>query len=231
VSSLETTRYFRKWVGIALLIGIVAGLGALVVSTAIHYAILLFLGMGVGYLPPDTASEGTIGILPIGRPWALPLITAFGGFLSGLIVLSFAPDAEGHGADGMDSAIGSIHSHQGRMRSRVPVVNVIASALTIGSGGSAGREGPTAQLSAGFGSILADVLHLNDDDRRTAVVVGIGAGIGAIFRAPLGGAVLGPRFSTSKILRSRHLSPRSSLRSSATPSTGRSPALLRSSVI
>jgi CIC family chloride channel protein len=185
--ALETTRYIRKWIGIAVLIGIVAGVGALVFSAAIHYATLLFLGMGALYLPPDPAGEGTTGILPIGRPWVLPLITALGGLLSGLIVFTFAPEAEGHGTD---SAIGAIHFRQGRMRARVPLIKVIASAITIGSGGSAGREGPTAQISAGFGSILGDFLHLSDDDRRTAVAVGIGAGIGSIFRAPLGGAVL-----------------------------------------
>ncbi|MGH3560624.1 MAG: chloride channel protein, partial [Mycobacterium sp.] len=65
-----------------------------------------------------------------------------------------------------------------------------ASALTIGSGGSGGREGPTAQISAGFGSLLTRRLNLSDADGRMAVALGVGAGIGAIFSAPLGGAVL-----------------------------------------
>lgn len=185
--AVETTRYIRKWIGIAVAIGIVAGVGAIVFMAAIHYATLLFLGLGANYLPPSPAGEGTTGIMPIGRPWALPLITALGGLLSGLIVFTFAPEAEGHGTD---AAIAAIHFHRGRIRARVPLIKVIASAITIGSGGSAGREGPTAQISAGFGSLLGDVLHLSDDDRRIAVAVGIGAGIGAIFRAPLGGAIL-----------------------------------------
>src|SRR5262249_27775771 len=67
---------------------------------------------------------------------------------------------------------------------------LIASAITIGTGGSGGREGPTAQMSAGFGSILSDWLGLNAQDRRIAVCVGIGSRIGAIFRAPLGGALM-----------------------------------------
>jgi H+/Cl- antiporter ClcA/CBS-domain-containing membrane protein len=70
-------------------------------------------------------------------------------------------------------------------------VKIVASAITIGSGGSAGREGPTAQISAGFGSFLARLLDLDARDARIAVAVGIGSGIGSIFRAPLGGAVLG----------------------------------------
>jgi chloride channel protein, CIC family len=70
------------------------------------------------------------------------------------------------------------------------LVKLIASALVIGSGGSAGREGPTAQISAGFASLLTRRLHLSDDDGRILVALGVGAGIGAIFGAPLGGAVL-----------------------------------------
>ena len=69
-------------------------------------------------------------------------------------------------------------------------VKLIASAITIGSGGSAGREGPAAQISATFGSVLATWLGLSAQDRRVAVAAGMGAGIGAIFRAPLGGAVM-----------------------------------------
>jgi CIC family chloride channel protein len=70
------------------------------------------------------------------------------------------------------------------------VVKTISSALTIGSGGSGGREGPAAQISAGFGSMLTRWLDLSDEDGRIAVSLGIGSGIGAIFGAPLGGAVL-----------------------------------------
>ncbi len=76
------------------------------------------------------------------------------------------------------------------IRSRTPLVKLAASAITIGSGGSAGREGPTAQIGAGFGSFLSRRLHLSAKDRRIAVAVGIGAGIGSIFKAPFGGAIM-----------------------------------------
>ncbi|MGH2856584.1 MAG: chloride channel protein, partial [Solirubrobacteraceae bacterium] len=84
-----------------------------------------------------------------------------------------------------------VHRGPKSIRARVSLVKIIASAITIGSGGSGGREGPTAQISAGFGSLLARWLRLSPSDARIAVTVGIGSGIGAIFRAPLGGAVLG----------------------------------------
>jgi CIC family chloride channel protein len=101
--------------------------------------------------------------------------------------LLLAPEAEGHGTD---AAIEAFSWKAGQIRARIPPVKLIASAITIGSGGSAGREGPTAQISAGFGSLLSDVLKLEPNERRILVAVGIGAGIGAIFRAPLGGALL-----------------------------------------
>ena len=79
---------------------------------------------------------------------------------------------------------------RGGSAARIPLIKLVSSAITIGSGGSGGREGPTAQIGAGFGSFLARVLDLDARDARIAVATGMGAGIGAIFRAPLGGAVL-----------------------------------------
>jgi H+/Cl- antiporter ClcA len=104
-----------------------------------------------------------------------------------LVVYRFAPEAEGHGTD---AAISAVHHNPRGVRFRAVVVKIVASALTIGSGGSGGREGPTGQISAGFGSLLARVLDLEPADGRIAVATGIGSGIGAIFGAPLGGAVL-----------------------------------------
>ena len=83
-----------------------------------------------------------------------------------------------------------MHTDPRAIRVRAVLVKMVSSALTIGSGGSAGREGPTAQISAGFGSLLTRRLDLSDEDGRIAVSLGIGSGIGAIFGAPLGGAVL-----------------------------------------
>ncbi|MGZ3644992.1 MAG: chloride channel protein, partial [Ktedonobacteraceae bacterium] len=185
----ETPRYLLKWLFISTLIGLVAGVGAIVFTLAIKLATQFFLGRLVGYLPPDPAGEGTMGVMPLwaaARPWLLPVITTVGGLLAGIIVFSLAPEAEGHGTD---AAISAFHRDT-PIRARIPLVKLVASAITIGSGGSAGREGPSAQISAGFGSILGNLLHLDTQDRRIAIATGIGAGIGSIFRAPLGGAVL-----------------------------------------
>lgn len=104
-----------------------------------------------------------------------------------MLVTKLAPEATGHGTD---EAIEAVHGDPRAIRFRAVLVKMVASALTIGSGGSGGREGPTAQISAGFGSLLTRRLRLSDEDGRIAVALGIGAGIGAIFAAPLGGAVL-----------------------------------------
>ncbi len=185
----KSPRYLLKWVFISTLIGLVAGVGAIAFYSAIQFATTVLLGKLVGYLPPTPSGEGNGGAMPFwsaARPWLLPLVTMGGGLLSGLIVFKLAPEAEGHGTD---EAIKAFH-HGTTIRARVPLVKLVASAITIGTGGSAGREGPAAQISAGFGSILASALKLNQQDRRIALATGIGAGIGAIFSAPLGGAIL-----------------------------------------
>ena len=186
-TGFETERYLAKWLCISTAIGIVAGLGAIAFMQAIEWVTRVGLGGIVGYMPPSPIGEGNVGLEPMARPWLLPLVTAVGGLLSGALVFWLAPEAEGHGTD---AAIDAIHHKSGRIRARIPPIKLIASALTIGTGGSGGREGPTAQISAGFGSMLAQWIGLSAHERRIAVAVGMGAGIGAIFRAPLGGAVM-----------------------------------------
>jgi len=165
----------------------VAGAGSIIFYLAIKWATWLMLGIGAGYIPPTPAGEGQTVLAPITRRWVIPLITTLGGLISGLLVFKLAPEAEGHGTD---AAVNSFHNKDGFIRRRVPFVKLIASAITIGSGGSAGREGPVALIGAGFGSTIADFLKLSTRDRRIALAIGIGAGIGSIFKAPLGGAIL-----------------------------------------
>ena len=186
-AGFESSRSLTKWLLVSSAIGVVAGVAAIVFDAAIRWVTEFFLGTIVGYMPPAPAGEGLTVVMPMEHPWRLPLVTTLGGLLSGLIVFKLAPEAEGHGTD---AAIAAIHHHEGRVRARIPPIKLVASAITIGSGGSAGREGPTAQISAGFGSLLAGWLGLDVADRRIAVAAGIGSGIGAIFRAPLGGALL-----------------------------------------
>ena len=194
-----------RLLGLAILVGIVAGLGAIVfyLATRIveHYA----LGTIVGYHQPvRPGGESELGWLPVWvtafRPWLLLIVPTVGGLLSGFLVYTFAPEAEGHGTD---SVIDAYHRKQGQIRPRVPLIKIIASAITIGTGGSGGREGPIAQIGAGFGSLLASSLRLSVADRRTLMAAGMGAGIAAIFRAPLAGAL----FAAEVLYRSPEFEP------------------------
>ncbi len=182
--------YFQRWLVLGALIGVVAGVGAIIFASLIQLCShLLLTGIG-GFTPPAPAGEGAAASVSTGvltHRWLIPVVTTLGGLLTGLIVFTLAPEAEGHGTD---AAIEAVHEKGGRIRTRIPLIKMVASAITIGSGGSAGREGPTAQISAGFGSLLGDLLHLDEHDRRIAVAAGIGSGIGAIFKAPFGGALL-----------------------------------------
>ncbi|MGA9874780.1 MAG: chloride channel protein [Solirubrobacteraceae bacterium] len=178
----------QRWIVLGVAIGAIAGTGAVVFYTALKLSTHLLLGVIAGYTVPSPIGEGNvIGSASPAHAWALPLIAALGGLASGVLVFAFAPEAEGHGTD---AAIAAVHHNPRGVRVRAIVVKLVASALTIGSGGSGGREGPTGQISAGFGSLLARTLDLSPEDSRTAVATGIGAGIGSIFGAPLGGAVL-----------------------------------------
>lgn len=175
----------------AVLVGIVAGLAAILFYVATLAATYYTVGYIAGYEPVNhPAGEVHLDWLrpfvPEFRPWLLLVIPTIGGLLSGWLVYTFAPEAEGHGTD---SVIAAYHYGQGQIRPRVPLIKIIASALTIGSGGSGGREGPIAQIGAGFGSYLANLLRFSPAERRILMAAGMGAGIAAIFRAPLAGAL------------------------------------------
>ena len=170
----------------AAVIGVVGGLGAQLFVWILNLAQRLLLIGIAGYHPPD---PGTLNPEPMMGPyglWLIPLATTIGGILSGILVYTFAPEAEGHGTD---AAVEAFHFKGGRVRPIVPLIKVLSSAITIGSGGAAGREGPTAQISVGVGSMLADLLRLPDDQRRILVLAGMAAGLAAIFRSPLGMAI------------------------------------------
>jgi CIC family chloride channel protein len=170
---------------IGILIGVVSGFGAIVFNFLLQTGTRFFMHDLVSFvLPGSVAGRQFLGV-PLSR-WLMLWIPALGGLISGLIVFNFAPEAEGHGTDAM---IDSFHRKKGVIRRRVPIVKTIASAITIGSGGSAGKEGPIAQIGAGFGSFLASLLKVGDRERRMMLLAGAAGGIGAIFKAPLGAAL------------------------------------------
>ncbi|EQD70508.1 Chloride channel, voltage gated, partial [mine drainage metagenome] len=115
----------------------------------------------------------------------IPLVTTLGGLVAGCLSQLIAPETEG---DGSDNAIETFHHRGGHMRYRVPFVKTLVSVITIGSGGSAGREGPTSQIASGLGAMIGGIFKLPESERRYLVLIGMAGGLAAIFRSPLGGA-------------------------------------------
>lgn len=191
VRSQENSMFsFSRWIFFGVLIGIIAGLGAIAFNAGIKFFRFIF-EIGIAhYYSPRQELLGQTGAPPHTETihWAIPLIVMLGGLISGLLVYTFAPEAEGHGTD---AAVDAFHNKDGFIRGRVPIIKTLASAITLGSGGSGGREGPVAQIGAGFGSVIATYLGLSIPERRIMLVAGIGAGIGTIFKSPLAGAMFG----------------------------------------
>jgi chloride channel protein, CIC family len=188
--SEESELPLGRWLVFSLMIGIVAGLGAVLLQGGIDWVNRLTLVGLAGFSAPGLPTEGaqlSQSYLSIYRWWTFLLVPTLGGLLSGFIVYTWAPEAEGHGTDAM---IRAFHREGGYIRARVPIVKIVASAVTLGTGGSGGREGPIAQIGSGFGAWLATALGVSDYERRLIVVAGAAGGIGAIFRAPLGGALI-----------------------------------------
>ncbi len=179
--------YLKKWALIGVLIGVVAGFGSVAFFLLLQVSAYFFLGLGAGYAHPHTDVITSTFTSVAERPWMFPLIAGAGGLIVGILTTRFAPESAGHGTE---AAIDAFHNKKGNIRARIPLLKAVTAAITIGSGGSGGREGPTAQIAAGFGSVLSRILKLSVEDRRIALAVGLGAGIGCIFKAPLGAALL-----------------------------------------
>jgi chloride channel protein, CIC family len=168
-------------------LGVVGALGAQLFIWLLNLAEVWILIPISGYKFIDVDQAYAMGTAPSsGWHWLIPVATTLGGLVSGILVYGLAPEAEGHGTD---AAVKGYHRTSGRIRYRIPIIKTIASAITIGSGGSAGREGPTAQIAAGVGSFVGGILKLPDEERRVLLLVGMAAGLSAIFKSPLGTAI------------------------------------------
>ena len=176
---------------LSAVVGMVAGLGAVLLVSLLQLSQWFFLGCLANYTPATPAGEPEMfhHLPAFGgevRRWAFLLLPAIGGLVSSVIVLKFAPEAEGHGTD---AAIEAYHFRGGKVRLVVPPVKAVATALVIGTGGSAGCEGPITQIGSGFGSAVASMLGLPVRERRVLMAAGMGAGVGALFHAPMAGAL------------------------------------------
>jgi chloride channel protein, CIC family len=160
-------------------IGVVAGVGAWAFRMLIGLVHnLLFLGLAsFAYDANVHTPRGPWG-------WAVVLVPVVGSVAVAFLVGTFAPEAKGHG---VPEVMDAIHFKGGHIRPRVAVVKSLASAISIGSGASVGREGPIVQIGSAFGATLGQLMTLPLADRITLIAAGSGAGIAATFNAPLGG--------------------------------------------
>jgi CIC family chloride channel protein len=178
-----------RWIVYGIVVGVIAGLVAVLFFVALEGASHLTFGVLAGMpqpVPPGDELFGTVVQSREPRRWLFFLLPALGGLLSGLLVYRYAPEAEGHGTD---AVLHAFHRERGQIRPRVPLIKSLATILTLSSGGSAGKEGPIAQVGAGLGSYLATRLGMSARERRILLLAGMAGGLGAIFRAPLGSAI------------------------------------------
>lgn len=185
---LSTLREQQHLLLDTVVLGLVGALAAQAFSWMLSIANRLLLQGIAGYqgpVPPNEGGNLTQMIGPLGL-MLIPVVTTLGGLISGLLVFTLAPEAEGHGTD---TAVRAYHFRDGIIRGRIPVLKMVASAITIGSGGAAGREGPTALITAGIGSIYASLTNRTVYERRVLLMIGMAAGLAAIFRSPIGTAL------------------------------------------
>lgn len=154
-----------KWTLLAAAVGGLAGVGTTIFLRTLDWAVAAMAGA------------------PLRLAW-LPV-----GFVVAYVLVRFlAPDAEGHGTD---KVIEAVHQRSGRIPLVVAPVKLLATVVTIGVGGSVGKEGPAAQIGASLASALASLLRLGRRDRRKIVICGIGAGFATVFGTPIAGAIFG----------------------------------------
>ena len=173
----------------SLLVGVAVGVAACVFFYGLEHVEHLLLRSLAGFQRLRPAGEPAIheGGGRAFRPWLLIVIPALGALVSGLASHLLAPETAGGGGNAF---IDAFHRKDGLVRRRVAPVKALASILTLGSGGSGGREGPTMQVGAAIGSLVARLLRTTVRERRILLVAGTAGGLAAIFRTPLGAALL-----------------------------------------
>jgi chloride channel protein, CIC family len=175
-----------RWLVLAGAVGVLCGAVGFAFNLGVNLLSALLLGGLVGIdLHQQGARVQGIADAHLHLWLILPVIT-LGGIAAGWMAGRFAPDAAGGGTG---VAVGAFHRHRGFIPFRTTVTKVACSIATLGTGGSAGHEGPIALVGAGFGSWFSDRAGLTARDRRVLLASGIAGGVAAVFHAPLAAAI------------------------------------------
>ena len=173
---------------ISILAGLVAVLFSSALSTVEHIGLEWLGGLEHKYPPGETKPvfQPSPKSWSFSNSWLLFFLPIVGGLLVGCILQFFYSQASGAGTDSM---IRAFHHLGGKIPGRGAFFKAVSTIFTLSSGGSGGREGPTAYIGAAMGSALSKLLGAGARARRTLLLAGTAGGLGAIFRAPLGGAL------------------------------------------
>jgi chloride channel protein, CIC family len=176
-----------RWLLLGGCVGVLSGAAGFAFNLGVNLLSMLLLGGVIGHQPHLQGAQVPMLTASDERLWLVLPVLAVGGALSGWLAGRFAPDAAG---GGINVAVEAFHRRRGIVRRRTTLTKVLASVLTLGAGGSAGREGPIALVGAGFGSWFARRIGLTIRDRRVLLVAGLAGGTAAVFHAPLAAAIL-----------------------------------------
>jgi H+/Cl- antiporter ClcA len=154
-----------KWFVIASIVGVAVGVSTTIFLVSLEWSSAR-LGQNSYYF------------------FLLPLALALSSYISKYL----APEAEGHGTE---KVIEAVHRRSGRIKAIVVPVKLVTTIITLACGGSAGKEGPCAQIGGGLASSIASLLRFDDADRRKLVICGISAGFSSVFGTPIAGAMFG----------------------------------------
>jgi chloride channel protein, CIC family len=180
---VDDSKLVRKNIGSVFLIAIVIGVLAGIFSWLFRLLIgfihnFAFLGQFSSHYDANVHTAGS----PLG--WLIIFVPVIGGLFVVYLIKNFAPMAKGHG---VPEVMNAIYHNRGLIPGNVSIVKALASAITIGTGGALGREGPIVQISAAFSSVIGKLTNVPVNQRNLFIACGASAGIAATFNAPLGG--------------------------------------------
>ena len=172
----------------AVIVGIIAGIVSAIFAWLLHVLEVFYLSFHQHQSILFTNYNERIVFL-ISHPFsslAVVLLPVFGGLVAGLIIYFFSKDSKGTGSDEM---IYAFHNNEGKIKTSIPIFKSLATLFTLPTGGSGGKEGPISFIGAGVGVWVANIVKSGARARRTLMLAGTAAGLGSVFKTPLGGAL------------------------------------------